>query len=730
MTTTAIETVVRYDVDDTIATLTFDDPASAANTMSARFKQDFADVLDRLASDVAAGNVVGAIVASAKDSFFAGGNVKALLAVGPADAERLYHDSLALKATLRRLETVGVPVVSAINGAALGGGYEICLATHHRIAVEDRTVQIGLPEVSLGLLPGAGGVVRTVRTFGLFKAINEILTTGTRFSVAAALEKGLIDEVVATRDELIPAARAWLLAHAGDADAAVQPWDRPGYKIPGGAATDRAISSLLPGVPGTVRKAAKGVPYPAPRAIISAAVEGAQIDFAGAEKVEARYFVSLATGQVAKAMIQAFFFDMQSTSGGAGRPEGHPTRKVTKVAVLGAGMMGAGIAYAAASAGIDVVLKDVSREAAERGKAYSEKVLAKAQERGKVTAERSEQILARITPTADVEALAGCDAVVEAVFEDAELKKRLFAEIESVVAPDALLGSNTSTLPITDLAEGVNRQSDFIGVHFFSPADRMPIVEVIRGEKTSDETLARTIDFVLQIKKIPIVVNDSRGFYTSRIIGVRINEGLAMIAEGVAPWTVERATSQAGYPVGVLQLCDELNLELMAKVAEANRAAAAAEGREGVEKPGAAVVPAMVAAGRAGRLRGAGFYEYDESGVRQGIWSGLADLFPVAADPIPFKDAQDRLLFAEALEAAACFEEGVIESAAAANIGAIMAIGFPGITGGPATFMTNYQGGLAGFVARAEELAQAYGERFRPSAWLKAKAASGEGFPA
>jgi 3-hydroxyacyl-CoA dehydrogenase / enoyl-CoA hydratase / 3-hydroxybutyryl-CoA epimerase len=376
------------------------------------------------------------------------------------------------------------------------------------------------------------------------------------------------------------------------------------------------------------------------------------------------------------------------------------------------------------------VLKDVTFEAAERGKEYSAKLLAKAQERGRSTPEKAVQILARITPTADVDALEGCDCVVEAIFEDPELKKKLFAEVEGVVAPDALLGSNTSTLPITDLAEGVTRQADFIGMHFFSPADKMPIVEVIRGEQTTDETLARTIDFVLQLRKIPIVVNDSRGFYTSRIIGVRINEGLAMIAEGVAPWTVERATLQAGYPVGALQLCDELNLELMAKVAAATKAGAEAEGRGWVEKPGAAVVPAMVAAGRAGRLRGAGFYDYDEAGVRQGIWAGLADLFPVAADQISFVDAQDRLLFAETLEAAKCVEEGVIESAAAANIGAIMAIGFPGITGGPATFMTNYEGGLAGFVARADALADVYGERFRPSAWLRAKAAAGEGFPA
>jgi 3-hydroxyacyl-CoA dehydrogenase/enoyl-CoA hydratase/3-hydroxybutyryl-CoA epimerase len=731
MSTTAAVSVVRYDKDaDRIATLLLDDPSASANTMSDAFKADFASALEQLAADITAGEVAGVVIASAKETFFAGGNLKALLAVGPQDAQRMYDGSLELKASLRKLETCGVPVVAAINGAALGGGYEICLATHHRIAVNDPKVQVGLPEVTLGLLPGAGGIVRTVRKLGIFSALMDVLTTGAKYRAAAALDKGLVDQLVATQDELLPAAKAWLLEHADDADAAVQPWDRQGYKMPGGTPSHPSVAQLLPGIPGNVRKQAKGVPYPAPRAIISAAVEGAQVDFASAEKIEARYFTSLATGRVAKAMIQAFFFDLQHLNAGALRPEGFEPWQARRLAVLGAGMMGAGIAYSSAAAGIEVVLKDVSLEAAERGKAYSEKVLAKQVARGRMTEEKKQQILARILPTADVDDLAGCDSVIEAVFEDPALKKRLFAEVEGVIAPDALLGSNTSTLPITDLATGVQRPADFIGVHFFSPVDKMPIVEIIRGAKTSDAALARTIDYVLQIKKIPIVVNDSRGFYTSRIIGVRINEGLAMLAEGVAPQSLERATLQAGYPAPTLQLCDELNLELMGKVAATARAAALAEGRTRVEHPGAAVVDAMLEAGRLGRRQGSGFYEYDESGARGSLWGGLAEVFPLAADQIPIEDIRERMLVAEALEAAKCFEEGVIESSAAANIGAIMALGFPGITGGPITFMTNYEGGLAGFVARANELADTYGERLRPTPWLVEKAKNGEGFPA
>lgn len=389
-------------------------------------------------------------------------------------------------------------------------------------------------------------------------------------------------------------------------------------------------------------------------------------------------------------------------------------------------MMGAGIAYAAARAGLEVVLKDVTVEAAQRGRAHSEELLTTAVARGRMTEQAAGEVLARITATAEVADLRGCDAVIEAVFEDPALKARVMAEVEEVLDPHALLGSNTSSLPITDLADGVWRPEDFLGIHFFSPVDKMKIVELVRGATTSEETLARAVDLVLAIRKTPIVVNDSRGFFTSRVIGTRVNEGLAMLAEGVHPMSLERAVTQAGYPVGVLQLSDELNLELMARIEKAGRDA----GEETYEPhPGADVVARMLAAERPGRLRGAGFYDYD-AGRRTRLWPGLADLFAPAALQLPLADVQDRMLFAEALETARCFEEGVIESAAAANVGSIMAIGFPPITGGAVTFMTNYEGGLPGFVARARELAAAYGDRLAPTPWLVELSTSGGGFPA
>jgi 3-hydroxyacyl-CoA dehydrogenase/enoyl-CoA hydratase/3-hydroxybutyryl-CoA epimerase len=729
MTDTATVLGVRYEKDaDNIVNLVLDDPNASANTMNDAFRDGMLAAVDRLEKEIADGTVTGVVISSAKTTFFAGGNLKQLLAVGPYDAQEIYDTSMEAKAILRRIETCGVPVVSAINGAALGGGYEICLATHRRIAADNPKTELGLPEVSLGLLPGAGGVVRVVRMLGLLTGVMDVLTTGTRFKVEKALEKGLIDQVVEPAD-LVPAAKRWILENKDNEDARTQPWDRKGYKIPGGAPSHPAIAQFLPAVPGNLRKLAKGVPYPAPRAIVAAAVEGAQVDFANAEKIEGRYFASLATGRVSKAMIQAFFFDMQALNAGSLRPEGHEKWSAQKLAVLGAGMMGAGIAYSSARAGIEVVLKDVSLEAAERGKAYSEKLLTKQVERGRLTDEKKQEILDRITPTDNPEDLKGCDSVIEAVFEDPALKAKVYAEIEHIVNGDALLGSNTSTLPITKLAEGVDRKADFIGIHFFSPVDKMPIVEIIKGAETSDAALAKTIDYVLQIKKIPIVVNDSRGFYTSRVIGFMVNEGLAMLAEGVAPWSIERATTQAGYPAPVLQLTDELNMELMGKIAKATREGLVAEGKEVVEHPGSAVVTKMLELGRPGRLRKGGFYEYDEAGNRGSLWSGLAGVFPVADEQIPLQDIKDRMMFAEALETAKCFEEGVIESAAAANIGSIMAIGFPAISGGAVTFMTNYEGGLKGFIARANQLADTYGDRFRPTPWLVEKAEKGEGFP-
>ncbi len=733
-TTTDQQTAVRYDKDaDGIVTLTLDDPNQSANTMNPLYISSMRDAVAKLYDEIAADadSVTGVVVASAKKTFFAGGDLKGMIKAGKDDAESVFTMAEGVKASLRRLELFPRPVVAAINGAALGGGFEICLATNHRIAVDDPKVSVGLPESSLGLLPGGGGVTRIVRKFGLQAGLMEFLLTGAQFKAAAAKEKGLVDELVATREELVPAAKAWIKANP---DAALNPWDAPGYKMPGGNPKSPALAAFLPAFPALLRQQTKGAVYPAARAILSAAVEGANRDFDTASRIESRYLTNLVVNQGSKNMIQAFFFDLQAINAGAERPQGIAPFKATKVGVLGAGMMGAGIAYTCARAGMEVVLKDVAQENADKGKAYSEKLNAKAVSRGKLTEEKSAELLGRITATADPADLAGCDLVIEAVFEDPSLKAKVFAEIAPFINPDALLCSNTSTLPITELAEGVDRPADFIGLHFFSPVDKMPLVEIIRGKETTDETLAKAYDVVQQIRKTPIVVNDSRGFYTSRVIGTQVMEGLAMLAEGCYPMSIERATTQAGYPVGVLQLTDELNMELMAKIEKASKDAAERDGSTYTQHPGVPVVEKMIGLGRSSRLVGKGFFDY-EDGKRGSLWSGLKDEFPIAEEQIPFEDMKDRMLFAEALETAKCFEEGVVTSAAAANIGSIMGIGFPPMTGGAAQFMTGYEGadgeiGLAAFVKRADELAAAYGERFQPTAWLRELAASGGSFPA
>ncbi|HEY6934319.1 MAG TPA: 3-hydroxyacyl-CoA dehydrogenase NAD-binding domain-containing protein [Marmoricola sp.] len=724
------QSAVRYDLgSDGIVVLTLDDPTSSANTMNDLYQKSMHAAIDRLHADRE--QVTGVVITSAKKTFFAGGNLKMMQAAGPDDAADIFDNVEAIKADLRRLETFGRPVVAAINGAALGGGLEIALACHHRIVVDDPKAEIGLPEVTLGLLPGGGGVTRVVRMLGIQQALMDVLLTGTRFKPAAARDKGLVDELVASREDLLTAAKAWIGDHAGDEDAARNPWDREGYKIPGGSPSNPKFAAMLPAFPAMLRQQAKGADYPAPRAIMSAAIEGAQVDFETATTIESRYLTALITGSNSKNMIQAFFFDLSAINSGSLRPEGVETFSATRVGVLGAGMMGAGIAYACARAGMEVVLKDVSPEAAEKGRSYSDQLLAKAVSRGRMDEQKKAEILDRITPTAVPEDLKGCDLVIEAVFEDPALKAKVFAEVQGVVDPDALLCSNTSTLPITELARAVDRPADFIGLHFFSPVDKMPLVEIIKGEQTSEETVARAIDVVMQIRKTPIVVNDSRGFYTSRVIGTMVNEGLAMLGEGVHPMSIERAATQAGYPVGTLQLSDELNLELMAKIAKAT---ADAEGDRYVPHPGTTVVERMLEAGRPGKLRGAGFYDYGEDGKRQGLWPGLAELFPPREEPADIRDLEDRYLFAEALETARCFEEGVIESAAAANIGSIMGIGYPPLTGGTVQFMQGYDGptgkGLQGFVARARELAERYGDRFAPTDRLVEMAEQGETFPA
>ncbi|MGH3687924.1 MAG: 3-hydroxyacyl-CoA dehydrogenase NAD-binding domain-containing protein [Pseudonocardiaceae bacterium] len=714
--------MIRWDASaDGIVTLTMDDPGKSVNTLNDRYVTSMGATLDRLEAE--RDLIAGVILTSAKKTFFAGADLNALRTVTPGNAREFAAHITLVKGQLRRLEKLGKPVIAAINGAALGGGLEIALACHHRIALDAPGSKIGFPEVTLGILPGLGGVVRTVRMLGLATALTQLLVQGQQVRPAQAKKIGIVDEVAATVEEMLAQARAWIAANPR----AQQPWEARGYRIPGGTPATPALAQQLPAFPATLRKQLKGAPMPAPHHILCAAVESTQVDVDTALRIETRYFMDLATGQVAKNMITAFFFDLQHITKGGSRPDGYPWRTFRKVGVLGAGTMGAGIAYSCARAGMDVVLKDVSSATAKQGKGYSARLLDKAVSQGRSTTDQRDALLARITPTADAGDLKGCDLVIEAVFEDPALKKKVFGEILDVVDAGALLCSNTSTLPITDLASAVDRPADFVGLHFFSPVDKMPLVEIVRGRQTSDAALAAAIDVVQQIRKTPIVVNDSRGFFTSRVIGTFINEGVAMLAEGAAPASIEQATVQAGYPAPVLQLVDELTLTLMRKIREETRRGVEAAGGHWISHPADAIVDAMVLEfARPGRSGGAGFYEYAD-GRRTRLWPGLAEHFgPSRPDAIPFADMQERMLFAEALETVKCLDEGVITSVPDANIGSIMGIGFPPWTGGVVQFITGYDGGLTGFVARAKELADRYGNRFTPPPSLIAKADAGE----
>jgi 3-hydroxyacyl-CoA dehydrogenase/enoyl-CoA hydratase/3-hydroxybutyryl-CoA epimerase len=720
------QSTVRYDrANDGIVTLTLDDPGASVNTMNEAYVASMAAMLDRLEAEL--DRIAGVIVTSAKTTFFAGVDLKTLVRATPDDARMIFDEVELVKSQFRRLELLGRPVVAAINGSALGGGLEIALACHRRIAVDDNRLQLGFPEVTLGLLPGAGGVTRTVRMFGLQDALTNVLLRGARMKPAQAKAIGLLDDLVSSPDDLIITARSRILEHQGDLEAASQPWDRAGYKLPGGTPATPKLAAILPSFPANLRKQLKGAPYPAPRAILAAAVEGSQVDFETATRIESRYLVSLVTGQTAKNMIQAFFFDLQHIKSGGSRPEGVPAYSAKKVAVLGAGMMGAGIAYECARSGMEVVLKDVSLDVAGRGKVHSAALLDKQLAEGRISSAERDDVLDRITTTTDPADVAGCGLVIEAVFESAELKRRVFAEIEELVESDGLLASNTSTLPITDLAAGVRRQSDFIGLHFFSPVDRMPLVEIIKGRQTSDVALAKAVDVVRQIKKTPIVVNDSRGFFTSRVFGTLVLEAAAMVGEGVNPVSIERAATQQGFPAPPLAMIDEVTLTLPQKIRAEAKAAAETEGNVFAEHPGTATIDRMVDEfGRRGKSSGAGFYDYPADGPKH-LWPGLWDHFDGRSES-DFWDLKERLTFAMSLETVKCVAEGILTSVPDANVGSIMGIGFPPLYGGALQYINGYAGGLPGFVVRARELAERYGDRFEPPQLLVEKAAAGARF--
>lgn len=710
---------IRYEAgQDRIVVLTIDMPGQSANTMNAEYGAAMAGCVARLLAERE--SIAGVIITSAKKTFFAGGDLNELIKVGKADAKAFYDRVLELKQQLRTLETLGKPVVAAINGVALGGGWEICLACHHRIALDHPSLQIGLPEVTLGLLPGGGGVVRMVRKLGLEKALPYLLE-GKKVRAVQALQAGLVDQLAVDRDDLLAKARAWILGNP----AAQQPWDVKGYQIPGGTPSHPKVAQMLAIAPSILRSKTQGC-LPAPEKILCAAVEGAQVDFDTAQLIETRYFTELTTGQVAKNMIGTFWFQLNQINAGGSRPHGFAPYVTRKVGVLGAGMMGAGIAYVSAVAGIEVVLKDINLAAAEKGKAHSAALLDKKVARGQLSSEQRDITLARIQPSAEDADLAGCDLIIEAVFEDRELKARVSAAAQQVVGDQALIASNTSTLPITGLARAVPDPGKFIGLHFFSPVDKMPLVEIIRGAHTSDESLARGFDYVLQIKKTPIVVNDSRGFFTSRVFGTFTNEGIAMLGEGVAAPLIETEARKAGMPIGPLAISDEVSLSLMSHIRQQTAKDLEAEDRPLPSHPAFAVIDLLLNdCQRAGKAAGGGFYDYPP-GAQKHLWPELKARFERADRQIPSKDVRDRLLFVQALETVRCVEEGVLMSTADANIGSIFGIGFAPWTGGALQFINQY--GVKDFVARSRYLAEQYGERFAPPALLLAKASRGELF--
>jgi len=701
---------IRWQKDaEGIVTLVFDAPDAAVNTMTAAWQQAFAESVERLEREKA--DTRGVILASAKKTFFAGAELKDVLAFGPQDGPKVFRWVEDVKRHMRALEKLGVPVVAVIEGAALGGGWELALCAHCRLVLDDDSIRLGLPEVTLGLLPGAGGVTKMTRLLGLQGAF-PYLVEGRTMSPKEAAKLGLIQGLAGTREELFRMAREWIRANPSPK----QPWDDENWRMPGGGPSNPKISQMLAIAPAMVVEKTRGL-YPAPKAILAAMVEGAHVDFDTALRIESRYLARLAVSPVAKNLIR-LFFDRTAIRSGASRPKDVPKWKAAKVGILGAGMMGGGIAYANAVRGIPCVLKDVSLEKAQAGRDYTAKVM---ERRKKDPA----PALALITPTENVRDLAGCDLIIEAVFEKRELKAQVTKEAEPYLAPGGIFASNTSTLPITGLAEAAAAPERFIGLHFFSPVDRMELVEIIKGRRTSAETLARAYDYVLQIGKTPIVVNDSRGFFTSRTFGTFVQEGCAMLAEGIPAAVIENAARQAGMPVGPLEVIDQTSLALSVAVMEETIADLKAEGKPlPPEHPGQQVILRMVKEfNRPGRAAGAGFYEYPKEGKKY-LWPELARIFGRPDASWDFEELKDRLLYRQAIEAARCLEEGVLESAADGNVGSILGIGFPAWTGGALQFINHV--GVAKFVARAEELAKKYGERFAPPVLLRDKAARGE----
>lgn len=710
-----INNVIRFSVDDDgIATLVWDMEGRSANIMNGDSSSAFEEAIDRVVAD---DNIKGALMTSAKPGIFiAGADLNQIeeIAFGPKDPEALDASLGELSRLVRKMETCGKPFAVAIEGAAMGGGLEICLGAHYRVMSNHPRVQVGLPEGQLGLLPAAGGTQRFPRLVGIQTAMG-LLTQGKSFNGEKALKIGAVDEL-AEPGKVEEAARKWLL----ESPDPVARWDKKGFEIPGGGPDTGEHRNMFMVSTAMFRENTKGN-FPAGVAIMSCIAEGCSVAIDVGLDIERRYFVELLLDPVAANMVRTLYLSMEKLKKLHGRPEGIPTRKFKKVGIIGAGTMGAGIAYSASQVKMEAVLLDRDLEAAERGRDYTAKKLDRRIKRGRATEEQKQELLSRIHATTDYKDLADCDIVIEAVFEDRGVKATVTKAIEDVVGEDCIIGSNTSALPITGLAEASERPARFIGTHFFSPVDRMQLVEVIRGEKTSDETLAETLDFVAQLKKIPIVVNDSRGFYTSRVIGTYITEGIAMLSDGVSPALIENAGGIAGMPMAPLTVADSIGLDLMVQAGVQNKADL---GDDFVESPATPVLTKISSEnGRHGIKNGKGFYSYGEDRSRQ-LWDGLSELFPLSDEQPDAQEIMNRYMWVQCVEAARCVAEGVITDPASIDVGAIMGIGFAPHTGGPMSFIDTV--GVAEFVKEADRLAAKYGERFEVPQLLREMAEKGE----
>ena len=701
--------------DNGIITVTIDQADRKMNVIGDGFNDAFAALTDAFVNDQ---DAKGLILTSGKSTFVVGADIDQLATIETAEqAFDLVED---LKASLRKLEASGKPVVAAITGTALGGGLELALACHYRIAIDSPKTKLGLPEVKLGLLPGGGGTQRLPRLVGIQKAL-ELMTQGKELRPQQAVEIGLIDDVAHDNDELISKAKAWI----NENPKAQQSWDKKGFKIPDGDSKHPNVVQVFSIAPAMANQKSHGN-YPAITHILSSVFEGCLTDIDNGLKIESRFFVACALSDVSKNMINTLWTQLNSIKKGQSRPEGFERSKVSKVGILGAGMMGAGIAYVSAKAGMEVVLLDTAIEGAEKGKNYSSKLLDKAISRGRSTEEKKQALLGLIKTTTSYDDLEGCDLIIEAVFEDVDIKAECTRKSEAVIPDTAIYASNTSTLPITELAKASTRPSQFIGLHFFSPVDKMPLVEIIVGEETDDATLAKGFDYVGQIAKTPIVVNDSRGFYTSRVFGTYVSEGIAMLSEGIHPRSIEVAGMKSGMPMPPLALQDEVSLSLSLHVMEQTKKALEAEGKTFTPHPAMPVVEKMVnELGREGKKVGKGFYDYPENGEKR-LWPQLTELYPTTDEQPSQQDLVDRLLYVQANETAKCFEENVVRTVADANIGSIFGWGFAPNQGGTLQFINSV--GVDKFVERSRELASKYGERFAPAQILVEMTSSGEEF--